>query len=315
MATKLWAMRGFSGSGKSRRAWEIANQNDAVVVNRDMLRMQLLGEWWTGDKEDEDRVTTAEEAQVVAFLKSEISVIVDATHLNPAYLRKWARLATRLGVEFEVVDVHADVDECKRRVYQRWENEMGTPLARYLDPKVVEQQAKRFPAEKWPAVTAEPPLEIVPAPPWSHDKEWAVIYDLDGTAAIHQGRSPYDYTRVDEDAPNEALRHLLQSLRASSPSLKFIALSGRDDNCFGPTDKWLSDHSFPLDKLLMRDASRDRGALGKLPDAHVKLRLYNENIRDRYNVLAVFDDRLQVVRLWHKLGLPLYRVGDPEADF
>lgn len=27
------------------------------------------------------------------------------------------------------------------------------------------------------------------------------------------------------------------------------------------------------------------------------------------------DDRLRVCRMWHSLGLPVFRVGDPDADF
>ena len=59
---KLWAMRGYSAAGKSTRAAEIAKENDAVIVNRDLLRLMLLGSYWTGEKVDEDRVTIAEEA-------------------------------------------------------------------------------------------------------------------------------------------------------------------------------------------------------------------------------------------------------------
>lgn len=144
--TRLVCLRGYSGSGKSTRAAEIAKEIDGVVVNRDLLRKMMLGEWWTGDKGDEDRVTVAEEAQVNALLRAGTSVVVDATHLHAPYLRKWVRLATKLGVDFEVVDVHTDPVECRRRVYQRWCSEQGSEFARYLDPKVVDQQVKRFPA-------------------------------------------------------------------------------------------------------------------------------------------------------------------------
>ncbi|QGJ93757.1 polynucleotide kinase [Mycobacterium phage Hannaconda] len=312
MATKLWAMRGFSGSGKSRRAREIANQNDAVVVNRDMLRMQLLGEWWTGDKEDEDRVTIAEEAQVVAFLKSETSVVIDNTHINPAYLRKWARLATRLGVEFEVVDVHADVDECKRRVYQRWENEMGTPLARYLDPKVIEQQAKRHPVGKWPVVTAEP--FVIEPVEWIKGLPEIILVDLDGTLAHMTGRSPYQYERVGEDVVDEQIRRLVNLIWHEEPCGVFL-MSGRPDTCRDETVRWLAKNCICWDELYMRpaDAKDERG--NSLPDYQVKYHLFNEHIRGKYNVRFILDDRKQVCEMWYRLGLKVLRVGDPDADF
>ena len=52
-----------------------------------------------------------------------------------------------------------------------------------------------------------------------------------------------------------------------------------------------------------------------IPDYIVKEKLFNENINGKYNVVGVFDDRLQVARLWSKKGLPLLRVGDPDLDF
>ncbi|MBB3752438.1 putative kinase [Mycolicibacterium sp. BK634] len=311
--TTLTCMRGISGSGKSTRAREIADSTDAVVVNRDYLRKQLLGEWFTGEKVDEDRVTIAEDAQVRALLKSGVNVVVDATHLQTSFLKKWARLASRLGADFEVVDVEADVEECKRRVYERWSNAMGTDSARFIEANVIDQQAKRF-AKRQP-VAADPPLTIKPAPEWD-GRPLAVLYDLDGTAAIHQGRSPYDYTRVREDAPNNHLCHLLWAIKVAHPDAKFIACSGRDDTCRDDSTWWLDRYDFPLNQLLMRDTEADKDSHGnKLRDVEVKYRLYNENIRDVYDVMAVFDDRLQVAELWHELGLPLYRVGDPNSDF
>lgn len=311
--TTLTAMRGISGSGKSTRAREIANETDAVVINRDYFRIQLLGAWFTGQEDDEDRVTIAENASVKALLKAGVDVVIDATHLNTRVLKKWARLASRLGAEFEVVDVEADVDECKRRVFARWEAAQGTYAERFIEPSVIEKQARRF-KDRQPVV-ADPPLIIEPAPAWDN-RPWAVIFDLDGTAAIHQGRSPYDYTRVKEDAPNEDLRMLLSVLMLAVPNLKFIACSGRDDTCRDDTNDWLDTHGFPCSSLLMRDTEGDRDAHGnKWRDVEVKYRLYNENVRDKYDILAVFDDRLQVVELWHQLGLPIYRVGDPNADF
>ena len=130
MTLQVICMRGYPGSGKSTRAREIANEIDAVVVNRDYIRMQLLGSWWTGRGEDEDRVTIAETAQIQALLKSGVSVVVDAQHLEASYLRKWARLASRLGANFRVEDVHCDVETAKHRVWKRWADRQNDPEAR-----------------------------------------------------------------------------------------------------------------------------------------------------------------------------------------
>lgn len=51
-------------------------------------------------------------------------------------------------------------------------------------------------------------------------------------------------------------------------------------------------------------------------DSVVKKEMFDKYIRDKYYIEAVFDDRLQVCQMWHnEIGLPLFRVGDPDADF
>jgi hypothetical protein len=51
------------------------------------------------------------------------------------------------------------------------------------------------------------------------------------------------------------------------------------------------------------------------PDYEVKREMYETHVKGKRNVEAIFDDRLQVRRLWYELGLPLFSVGDPDADF
>lgn len=310
---RLTAMRGYSGSGKSTRAREIANETDAVVVNRDLLRLQLLGSWWTGRPEDEDRVTVAEEAQVDAFLRAGTSVVVDNTHLHAAYLRRWQRLAAKRGADFEVVDVHADIAECKRRVFERWQASLDSVTERYLDPKIVDQQVRRFPVEKWPTITAEAPLVVEPVE-WVQGLPEAYIFDIDGTLALHQGRSPFDYTRVSEDAVNDSVRRVLNAVRDSRGYPLVFIVSGRDDTCRHDTVAWLTRNEIFFDELHMRDTTWDVDSRGnKLADVHVKYRIFNEQFRGKVNVIAVFDDRQQVVDLWRAMGLTCMQVA--EGDF
>lgn len=306
--TTLWVMRGYSGSGKSTKAAEIAKETGAVIVNRDQIRKMLLGSWWTGKKDDEDRVTVAEEAQVTALLKAGVPAVVDATHLDPRYLRKWARLATRLGVDFDVVDVIADTGECKRRVYDRWQHEMGTDSARYLDPKVIDQQVKRYPVEKWPTITAKP--FVVEPVEWVEGLPEAIIVDIDGTLAhiCEGGRSPYDYTRVSEDLFDDIIGELVTDWVEHGENRFVLVVSGRD-GCYRETLDWLNQHHVPYWDLLMRPphARDERG--NKLPDYRVKYDLFNRYIRGNFNVRFVLDDRDQVVDMWRKLGLTCLQVA------
>ncbi|ATN91126.1 polynucleotide kinase [Mycobacterium phage Murica] len=307
--TKIWAMRGYSGSGKSTRAKEIAEANNAVVVNRDYLRKMLLGEWWTGKALDEDRVTLAEETLVQMYVNAGTSVVIDATHLWPKYLRKWARLATRLGVEFEVVD-------CRVAYLHNAIDRDCMPIERRVGAKVIRDQAKRWPQEKWPRITAEP---FIIEPVQSHRGELpaAILVDIDGTLAHipEGGRSPYDYSRVGEDEVDnpvawlvEVIHHLRFNMAAGWwPEI--IIMSGRDATCRHATVDWLNEQDIPFDQLIMRppDATDDRG--NKLPDYQVKYQLFNKYIRGQYEVIFVLDDRQQVVDMWRKLGLKCLQVA------
>jgi len=300
---KLTCFRGYSGSGKSTEARKFATETGAVVVNRDSLRQMLFGVPWTGKREDEDRVTTAEKAQVAALLRAGINVASDNTYLASGNLRQMAKLASKVGAEFEVIDIGVDVEECIRRDYRRMEND-----ERYVGESVIRRQAERFPRRNWPKVTIPKPLQIEPVE-FIEGLPDAVIFDIDGTIAIKGERSPYDYTRVHEDTLDENI-WWINDLIGRSWGVRIIIVSGRDDTCRVATTQWLNDHNVIFDDLLMRHTTRDVDASGnKLPDVLVKYRLFNENIRGRYNIRAVFDDRDQVVRLWRSMGLKCCQVA------
>jgi len=298
---KLTCMRGYSGAGKSHLARELADGLGGVVVNRDSLRKMLFNSFWTGDPEDEARVTIAEEAQVRALVEAGISVVIDATHLAPQFLRKWAKLAGQSGVDFRVQDVRTDVELCLQR--DEWRAQAGE---RSVGRDVILQQAKRFPMNKWPAVTAAEPMEIEPVEfiPGLPD---ACIFDIDGTLARMTGRSAFDYSRVHEDVVDESVAWI-NDVIADAGGARIFIVSGRDDECREETAKWLDDNGIIYHELLMRDTANDRERGNKIADTRVKYRLFNEHLRGKYNVRIVFDDRNSVVAMWRALGLKCAQV-------
>lgn len=112
------------------------------------------------------------------------------------------------------------------------------------------------------------------------------------------GRGPFEYNRVNEDLPNNPVVDLINSL---SKIYQIIIVTGREDTevCRKETLKWLNRYLTCSDFLFYMRKEKDYRK-----DAIVKTEIYNEHIKDKYCVAAVFDDRTQVVNdCWRKLGL------------
>lgn len=310
MALTLTAMRGYPASGKSTLARQIADETGAVVVCRDELRNMLHGTYWSGKRELEDQVTIAERAQVKAFLMAGVSVVVDATHLEPSYLRKWAKLSRQLGADFKRVDVPTPPLECVDNDCSR--SNRTTPN-RYVGADVIKRAAKRHPIEKWPNIQAPPAFTPVQVE-WIDGLPEAIIVDIDGTLAHMTGRSPYDYSQVHTDVADEQVRWLVNMLYGSSSradgheSLNVLIVSGRDDSCRESTEEWLWEHGISYDELHMRPTGAVDELGNKLPDYQVKYDLFDKHIRGNYNIRFVLDDRDQVVKLWRDMGLKCLQV-------
>lgn len=146
---------------------------------------------------------------------------------------------------------------------------------------------------------------------------WAFIIDIDGTVALRnpegqtvdpKGNDTYrgihDYHRVSEDLPNNGVISVLKFLQDACRShVFFVYVSGRPDSCREDTEKWLTDNGLVFDKLFMRQTGDYR------KDFIVKQEIYDAMIQPQYKVLAVFDDRQQVVDMWRSNGLICLQVA------
>lgn len=135
----------------------------------------------------------------------------------------------------------------------------------------------------------------------------AIIVDMDGTLALMGDRSPYDPHTVHLDTPNAPVVSMVHLLAAAGHQV--IVMSGRTEKARYGTATWLNRHAIPFHALHMRANGDGR------PDALIKEELFRTHVEPTHKVVAVLDDRLSVCRMWHRLGLPLFRVGDPDADF
>jgi len=276
--SKLIMMYGLPGSGKSRRALALAEEG-YTRVNKDSIR-EMLGMGVTAfPPKRETTVIKIRDSIIKTALEQGQNVVVDDTNLNPRHKARLEQLAREHGAEFEVFDLtDVSVATCIERDRNR-EKHVGESVIRRMH-------------QQWlykPAIDS-----------FQSGFNKTVIVDVDGTVARHNGRSPYDFTKVSEDTPIQTVVELVWSLLEARHSVVFM--SGRDESCRKDTELWIDEHITGNFELFMRPEGDTR------PDSVVKKELFEKHLSDR-NVLLVIDDRQQVVDMWRQeLGLPTLQV-------
>lgn len=301
----LTLLRGYPGAGKSTLTERLRAQRPGLVVlNRDDARMSMFGMYWGLTAGQEKMITDLHMFVARSTLQKGGDVVIDATNLRASSAKDFADLAVVCEASFDVIDVNTDAKECIRRDKMR--QDAGQ---RFVGADVIAGFAKRYP-QPWPTITAR----VFSEPKWEAYSDtlglpFVTICDLDGTLAVINGRGPYD-TNYENDLPHQHVIDLLFTLWHGGE--KIIFFSGRKEAGRAGTQAWIQEHAYlgaDQYELYMRADDDNR------KDDLVKFDLFNEHIRGKYNVTAVFDDRLQVCRMWHAMGLPLFRVGDPDASF
>ncbi len=277
---KLKILIGLPASGKSTWAKKFVEENtDWVRVNRDDLR-NMRGKYWL--PKQEDMITAMENQCCFQAFKHGYNVILDATNLNEDRNRSRFELFQKDFPELilEKGRFYASVEDCIKRDLIR-PNSVGA--------KVITDMYNKY---------------FAPTPvKYEEDKDLpeCVIFDVDGTLAKMNGRSPYEWNRVGEDAINAPIVALLKM--AYDQGQKIIIFTGRDGCCLDITKQWLSDNKIPYHHIFIREEGNQE------KDAIIKKRLFEENIRGKYYCTMVVDDRNQVVEMWRKeLGLTCLQV-------
>jgi len=307
---KLIITRGLPASGKSTRAraWVTEDPAQHARVNRDDLRAMAHDSAFVKQSPTtagtERQIIAIRDAAITALLGRGVDVVCDDTNLPNRVARDLRRLAVLAQAEFEVWDL-TDVPyaTCMSRNDSRKGN---WPPNNVPDEVLYDMYMKYVRGKPYPLPLPEEPADVtgaiepyVPVP----GSPKAIMVDLDGTAAIMCGRSPYDETRVSEDRPNPAVIAAVEAMAGFG--YRVIFCSGRTEACREATELWLDDHvGVYYDALHMRPAGDGR------KDAIVKREIFDREIRDKYDVVAVFDDRATVVAMWRSLGLTVFAVAE-----
>ena len=131
-----------------------------------------------------------------------------------------------------------------------------------------------------------------------------IICDLDGTLCLFGKENPYD-----RDFSKDKVNEIILQILAQNIHAKLIFLSGRNGKYEKETRAWLNKNvgdrhsTLAFYDLFMRKEGDNR------EDSIVKLEMFNQNIRDKYYVEFVIDDRMQILQVWQSLGLFTIDVG------
>lgn len=314
----LYATRGLPGSGKTTyaKAWVAVSPETRARINRDDLRDLAHGGYVGQDTEKQ--IMVIRDAAISALLKRGIDVICDDTNLPSRTIRDLRKIAVLAGAEFEIFDfTNVAVETCASRDYQRALDTNAKLIGRVVIQDMYDKYIK---GKGYPLPVVEEPAVFGDGAPYVPRKGTpkAVLVDIDGTVTLGPGtRSPFDETRVHEDRPNLPVIYLVQKCIADGNQIIFC--SGRTSGCRDATTDWLNEHVLGgvfglLDYFESANMKtpllymRAEGDMRK--DSVVKLELFNEHIRDKYNVLCVIDDRKQVVDMWRSIGLTVLQCAE-----
>lgn len=290
---KLIICRGIQGSGKSTWAkqWCHEDPEHRVRFNNDDVR-NMLGDYQVPSRE---KLVTEAKANMITFaLIKGYDVVVDNMNLNPkedAWIRTLCENVekdTGIHVNIEYKDFWTPVEECIRRDAAR-PNPIGEKVIKETWRRyrnfIISSDIKEMLKNKAEHVDGGRPV---------------ILVDMDATLCLNtSGRPFYGENSANgmlEDTPVEEICRLVRQM--GEHCLVFI-VTGREGTAevVDATKEWLKKNEIPSDAMFFRPV----GDYSPGPDC--KRRIYEENIKGKYNVQFVLDDSSKCVKMWREQGL------------
>ena len=142
----------------------------------------------------------------------------------------------------------------------------------------------------------------------------AVVWDLDGTLSDDKARAHFVeveagrardwrsyFDAIDQDPPIAASMEVLRALHAQG--LRIIFLTGRPEYTRAKTERWLEANGLTeYDSLRMRPEGEAR------PAGFFKVEVI-EGLREEYELVCAFEDRIDVADRLRDAGLPVFLYG------
>lgn len=288
---------GIPAAGKSTWSKEFVRKNpDYVRINRDDFRYMLKDQGFCEPK-IEDMITQLVLNTIDVALDRRLNILLDATHVKSRYIEDMIKYVEyRADVEFMVFDISfekaVERDSLRERpVGEEVIKKMFEDYTILMDSFALQNQSKKTYVYKEP--------EFDPALPK------AVMIDLDGTLFHANGKRGYfDWHKVDRDDLDQVVYETYLCYKAAGYTI--IICTGRSEESREGTELSLRTYGVEYDLLLMRKKDDFR------KDIVVKRELWLENVKGKYSVRAVLEDRQPVVDMWRANGLKVFQVSKGE---
>lgn len=292
---QLIICRGIQGSGKSTwaKAWAKERPETRIRINFDDMR-NMLGEYWVPSRE---KVISSIYTTTLAYaMEKGYSIVVDNMNLNPktcAELEKIVKdfnddTVSKFEYEVEYKDFFIPVEECIRRDAMR-PNPIGE--------KVIKQTWKRYRdfiiQENLRSTLAKKPEHV----DGGHS---AIIVDIDSTLCFNTSGRPFFGEGAAEgmltDIPNTSVVDLVKQMYKH---IKVLIVTGREGTpeISQATRNWLVENGIEYDKIWFRPVYDYSSA------ANCKKKIYDDQIKGKYNVNFVLEDNCKCVEMFRSLGL------------
>lgn len=295
---QLLILIGAPGSGKSTFAkYHIRTEENWMRLCRDDFRTMHFT-YSNLEPHKEGLITEMIDASVESLLRKRCNVLIDATHCRAEYLNHYIAKFNHLAdISFKIFEADANTiaDRCNKRNLETGKYIPTNVQIRYM--KELEELKKSFDFSPRPLLDNR-----VLAIKQDSSLTKSIICDLDGTLAIINHRNPFDASSCDEDELNTPVANTLKIF--AKEGYEILLVSGREDRFREPTIRFLEKYDIPYNQLWMRQSKDFR------KDSIIKKEIFDAEIKGKYFIEFVLDDRDQVIDLWRNdLKLPCFQVN------
>lgn len=254
----------------------------------------MLGDYWVPNRE---KVVTATYNTVLAYgMEKGYNIVVDNMNLNPKTCAELEKAVKDFNenytydwkYEVEYKDFFIPVDECIRRDAMR-PNPIGEKVIkatwrRYRD-FIIQEDIK--------SMLKKSPKHVDGGRP-------VILVDMDATLCLNTTGRPYFGEGAAEGMLDDvAIEGTCMLVRRMYEKCKVFIVTGREGTpeIIAATKKWLAKHDIIVDELFFRPVE------DYSPGADCKKKIYEDNIKGKYNVQFVLEDNYKCVKMWREQGL------------